>query len=490
MRHNNPPSAKLYKKIFQPLLLLILTLLSTQFWPKIFSYFGMTITINFAHIINYTLACFAWLFAAWIINGLIEVIFWDNLLEKRLKISVPSLIKDMVKVIIYFLIILAVSTNVFGTSINGFLAASGLIGLIVGLAVKNLIADLFNGLALNFDRPFDRGELITLQAGGGVPGVLKVLDTTWRTTRFETEGNDLLVVPNSKLGSMVITNLSKNSQGSFNLTVQVEAAVPTRRALRILEAAVKSAEGVLSTPSPQVVINAIKNNAVVYKIAYWLAPSKIQPSQVKHHISSNILHLFNLAGFSLNNETFSHIEEIKGHLGQPVTSEFFLSHVELFKNVSDADREMFAEILVTRHYSKGSTIVELGASGDSLFMVVEGLLNVYIHPTNEASFLLVGHLSSGEFFGEMSLLAGEPRSARIVAETDVILYEITKDSIAPLLETNPELIENFGRVIAERETRNQEKQLEALSLAERQAHYESIFQKIIRKIKRFFGFKT
>lgn len=488
MNTKDQASKKLFSKIFQPLLVLIIAIFISHYWTYLFSQAGIFVGNLATEIVSYALACILWIIIAWLANGLIDIFIWNSIFLNRLKINVPSLIKDIVLILIYFTAILFIVTYVFGSSVNGFLAASGLLGLVIGFAAKNLIADLFNGLALNFDHPFSRGELLTLQTSTHL-GPLKVIDTTWRTTRFETENNDVLVVPNSKLGAMVITNLSKNTKGKFYLTVNVQANIPTARILLLLESALKSSKGVLNTPEPFVLIHGIKNNAIIYRLSYWLEPSEILPSQVKHNISMSILRLFNLAGFMLFKDMFYPSEIIGPDLSQPIPPALFLPRIELFEHLSPSETETLVKNLSTRSYSKGSLIVECKSLGTSLFVVAEGLLNIRVPSTSETDFIRVGYLSSGDYFGEMSLLTGAPRTAEITAETDAILYEISREAIEPLLKGRPEFVEHLSQIIAQRETDNDEKKLSTLNSMEHKIEYESLSQQIARKIKNFFGFK-
>ena len=66
----------------------------------------------------------------------------------------------------------------------------------------------------------------------------------------------------------------------------------------------------------------------------------------------------------------------------------------------------------------------------------------------------MGRLTPGQFFGEMSLLTGEPRSATIEAATSAVVYEITKRDLETLIEGRPEIAATITHVVAERRTRN------------------------------------
>lgn len=480
------------KKIVRPLLLLIIAVLLQVYLPTLSNALGLTSKLHETKIFINIFDSIIWLLIAWLINNIIDFVLWDTILQNRLKITVPKLIKEIQKIIIFFIAILLITSQVFQTPITGFLAASGLISLLIGFAIRNLISDLFNGLALSFDRPFSQGELLQLQGiSPSIPisEVLKVLDTTWRTTRFETEYNDVLVVPNSKLATLTIINLSRNTKGNFKLTVSVEAEVPSSRVLNLLESSVLAAEGILTSPAPDVTISGLKGNAANYSVSYWIEPHKIRPSHAKHNISLNILRNFNQAGFQLKDENFSHTSLIEKDLNVPPAPEHFLKNISLFSKLSSEEKQNLVPQLIPHNYSKGATIVELGAAGNSLFLLVEGLLSVWVKPSEQTGMIKVGYIQSGEYFGEMSLLTGASRSAQVKAETNIFLYEVTKEAIQPLLEKRPELINELSEIIAIHEAVNLEKGQAALTLLEQQQLKESLAQKIANTIRDFFGFE-
>ena len=85
-----------------------------------------------------------------------------------------------------------------------------------------------------------------------------------------------------------------------------------------------------------------------------------------------------------------------------------------------------------------------------MYGLAEGLLEVLVdHPENDRH-ISVARLDPGAFFGEMSLLAGEPRSATVRAIAESAVYEIRRDTIMELLEARPEIGVTLSEVIARR----------------------------------------
>ena len=89
-----------------------------------------------------------------------------------------------------------------------------------------------------------------------------------------------------------------------------------------------------------------------------------------------------------------------------------------------------------------------------MYILVEGLLFVYADFDGTGKTTQVGRLTPGQFFGEMSLLTGEPRSATIEAATSAVVYEVTKRDLETLIEARPEIAETITQVVAQRRTRN------------------------------------
>ena len=79
--------------------------------------------------------------------------------------------------------------------IEGLLATSGIVALVLGLALQSTLADLFSGIALNIEDPFGAGDRITVD--GGNEG--QAIEINWRATRIRNRSGDTTVIPNSQI---------------------------------------------------------------------------------------------------------------------------------------------------------------------------------------------------------------------------------------------------------------------------------------------------
>jgi CRP-like cAMP-binding protein len=123
-----------------------------------------------------------------------------------------------------------------------------------------------------------------------------------------------------------------------------------------------------------------------------------------------------------------------------------LNTVEIFGSLSDRQRIELAEASRPSLYAAGEVIVHEGDEGSSMFVMSRGEATVTLLEAEGA----VARLRKGAFFGEMSLLTGEPRSATVIAATDCELLEIGGDAFRRIVLPDPELVERITSAVAAR----------------------------------------
>ena len=166
--------------------------------------------------------------------------------------------------------------------------------------------------------------------------------------------------------------------------------------------------------------------------------------------------------------------------------EGFLRRVSVFEPLDDNDIKALASSGRGWSFGRGERIVRQGEAGSSLFLIIEGRAGVHVRRSDNGADVTVGHLQAGDFFGEISLLTGEPRGASVVAETDLEVVEIQKENLLPMLENNPRIIEGLSRHLAERQLINEgffKEEREAEEVAAMRSTYSARF---LHSMKAFF----
>ena len=439
-----------------------------------------------------------WCTGGMLLNRLLGVFFWGGFALRFFPGGVPKLLIDVVSGIIYLLVFLAVVVFVFGYPLTGIWATSGVVGLVLGLALRNVILDVFIGLAVNFDRPYKIGDWVMVHGRRPFPEenvIGCILEINWRTTRLRTTDNNLVMVPNSVMGQKIITNFMVPGERSrFRLPFTLDFSVPPERALRVLEAAVRSAQGVLEEPkAPRVRINTVNEMGVEYEIRYWILPEKTSPSKARHRINQAVLEHLAQAGLTLAypKHDIYHEKMPTRHLDTASVDDRIelLDKVPLFSALQSEELRELAQRVDQRTYLSGESIIRRGDQGDSMFVLLEGLLAVQISVAEDDGKSReeeVTRIAPGQFFGEMSLLTGERRSATVLALTDTVVYEVRRDDLDHLLRKRPALAEAMSRALAVHQLRDAQIRSD-LSRQAREDQIRSTADRIINRMKVLFG---
>ncbi|MGE5455178.1 MAG: mechanosensitive ion channel family protein [Methylocystaceae bacterium] len=433
--------------------------------------------------IQYTAKCAIWFFSASLIGRAINLI-WNRVMQRRDKGVLPGVAQYLVFGLLYLLAFAGIWSNVFHRPVSGILAASGFMGLILGFALRSLIMDLFMGLTVNFDQPYRIGDFIMLNKER-MDG--QVIDISWRTTRLKTGDNNIVIIPNNVMSTMVITNFSRpSSESEMEIMFSFDFSVPIRDVKRIMHSSVVAlldTKGFLKHEEPKVRIKAIDPMGIQYKLKYWIDASKIGPGKSKDLVMDSIITNLQKSGISpaypktdsyyapMPAKTVDYRSE-KGRLA-------LLRQVDSLEQLEVEYLEMIASKMNLRYFNSGETLFHEGDPGDSLYIVVVGVLKVILNKNDTE--LVIAQITPGQFFGEMSMLTGEPRTATIRATTDVIAYEIHRDHLSEVFEKKPETVEIISTVIAGRQLSN-DKFNEKLSEKERDSQVESLAKQLWRRI--------
>ena len=126
------------------------------------------------------------------------------------------IVRRLVKVVLVILAIIIIIDN-FGYDVTSLIAGLGIGGLAFALAAKDMLANMFGGLAILTDKPFKLGDRIKIE---GYDGWIREIGL--RTTRMETLDGFQLVVPNAKVADSILENVSKENARKVKITIGVE----------------------------------------------------------------------------------------------------------------------------------------------------------------------------------------------------------------------------------------------------------------------------
>ncbi|MBD3167369.1 cyclic nucleotide-binding domain-containing protein, partial [bacterium] len=250
---------------------------------------------------------------------------------------------------------------------------------------------------------------------------------------------------------------------------------------------VLSADGVLSDPEPLVRFKGLSEWAADYLVVAAFdnyAEKYRYQEEVWNRIWEN-LHRAGIAPAIKRQEV--HMFEGVKERGLAVATDplTLLREIDIFSPFSEEQRQRLAETMQRVEFTADDTIFQQDDEGDSLFIVVEGVVKVTVK-TSARKSSDIARIGAGGFFGEMALLTGEARTATVTAVTDTVLYEITKEHIAPLLEAQPELSDSLSEVLARRKQATETRMRRGTS---KRRQKDDLYDKILSRIQSYFRLK-
>jgi small-conductance mechanosensitive channel len=430
---------------------------------------------NFEYLVISVFKSVWWVAAAWLFAG-----FFRAILVFKGQPRETRFLQDLVVGAVYITAVLAIVADVFDIPVSGLLAASGVIAIVLGLALQNTLGDVFSGVVLNLAKPYRPGDWIILD--GGMQG--RVVETDWRATHILTPDNDLAIIPNSIIAKTKLINASQPMQAhGLTIVVRLEPTVAPSAGSAALVAALLSCNQILQTPAPTVTVRALDAVAAEYEIQYFVEMIEQGPAAQSE--------LFDLV--------FRHCASAGIRLAPPTTSPALLpprvvpsdaantprrllDRLPIFARLSEDERIQLAPKMKRRTYKSGDVLVEQGSVAQALFILSAGVLvAVQNHAATKEEAM---RLAPGDSFGEAGLLAGVATMFTIKALTKATVYEISKVDLAPILKERPTIAAELGEILAQRQAIGKARLEE---FAERSNPDENLATRLGQRVKDLFG---
>ena len=415
--------------------------------------------------------------------ALLDRYLWDAYFERKRHATIPQFLRQVVALFIYLIALLVVLSVVYHaqTELKGLLAGSGIAAIVLGFATQDLFGGIIAGIALQISRPYKVGDWLNIQ-----DRFAEVMEINWRSTRLRTNDGIYLDIPNYTIARGTIINLHYPTQvHAMRLRVGVEYQTPPNRVKDALLRATSSADGVMREPGPKVFVMDFAESAVIYEIKFWMG-NHAAYNDVCDAIRTNIWYEFKRQRImipfpirTLHLERRQKRAVPEGH----DEARAILRGEPLFDCMDDAQLENVLHSARFNRYGRGERIIEEGASGDSMFIMLRGVAHVCV--SRNGDDIRLGHMRSGDCFGEMSLLTGEPRSATIRAEHDCEVMEIRKEVMSEILHQSPQCLTQLSDLLAKRKLEGQGILKDALKPEEqekKESEYRASFLKRLRTV--------
>ncbi|WHZ15768.1 MAG: mechanosensitive ion channel family protein [Nitrospira sp.] len=388
----------------------------------------------------------AWLGASFFLFTILDHLIIGEWLIDRGQRYIPDIVRHLLigaEVVAAGVLILWL---VMGINLVALVALPTVAAAMVGVALKDTLTRFFSGIELG--KIVKIGDWITVLDREGIVTHIGMEHVT-----LLTRTQDLVSLPNDLVIQSGVTNFTRPTTTHL-CSVYVEAAyrtAPDQVCATLIEAA-SSVPGVATDPKPVAMVTAFNESGIQYRIKFPILDYGRYPI-IESLVRTYIWHAFVRKGIEIpfpqrvvhnivDGDTAPKEQSIARIIAQ-------LTAVDFLAMLDTKQIEVLAREARWESYLIGERVVRQGEPGAVLYVIVSGQADVRLEQGGLSS--TVTTLSSGQFFGEMSLLTGEPRSATVVAATELSVVAVGKDALMRIVEDDRRLLERIGEVVARRQ---------------------------------------
>ncbi len=409
----------------------------------------------------------------------------------RAGVRIPRIVQDVVTATAVGLTGLTLASAA-GIEVTSVLATSAVVTVVIGFALQDTLGNVFAGLALQADDSIRLGDWITVGEHTG-----RVTEMRWRYTAIETRNWETLFIPNAVLTKQQVLVLGRRTGQRDQLRRWVYFNVDFRYQPSDVTACVAEAlnsapiDNVALQPPPNCILMGFEPSYCKYAVRYWLTDLAVDDptdSVVRTRIYFALkrmgIPLAIPAGALFMTKEGARRRKEKTSADASKRREV-IEQIRLFAALDDADKSELAASLRYAPFARGEIMTREGATAHWLYIIIEGEASIRV-TTSGGTQLEVGRSKAGSFFGEMSLMTGEPRAATVVALSDVECYRLDSEAFQRVLERRPELVESLAGMLAERRLQLEQAR-EKSARPSQPAELAHTTQQFVQKMRRFFG---
>ncbi|MFH0798896.1 MAG: mechanosensitive ion channel family protein [Pseudomonadota bacterium] len=416
---------------------------------------------------------------------LLFFIFAESVYKWRRHDAIPKITRDLFLTVSYAIIVIVVLSTRGGVNLVGLITTSAVLTAVIGLAAQNALGNLFASLSIQLEKPFRIGDWIQYKEFIG-----KVTGVGWEATRLSTFEDETVIIPNLDISKSVIRNYSiPTTRHAMKIEVGVEYGARPNLVREILLGVCGQEPAVLKVPSPVVRIANYGDFAITYQMRFFYEDYGNSPD-VRAAVMNRVWYALRRHNiripFPVRDMQLKHVErrfEAKGQAELRASAVSKLSGVPILKPLAPDAMDSIAGHMAIEEYGDGEAIVRQGDAGDSLYIIHRGACDVEVSaaagPTAK-----IATLAPSAFFGEMSLLTGEPRSATVRAKGDTTVFSIGKEIFRDILVAQPEIFGELARALASRQTETAE------IVGRQREEQDRHASRLLVRIKSFFGMAT
>jgi small-conductance mechanosensitive channel/CRP-like cAMP-binding protein len=375
----------------------------------------------------------------WLLGARVLVSVMTFTLNHNRRWREARLFPDLTAAAIYTAAVSVVLIAVLALPIGGLIATSGVLAIVLGLALQNTLADVFAGIAFGIESPFNVGDRISL--GDRIEGT--VVQMNWRSIRILTDGDDVAIVPNSVVAKSDIVNRSFPTRiRSAFIELSCPATSSPERVIDTLQQATLLCPTIVPVPLSSAALTRLGSTECRYRVNFSVSDTE-HLSTTKDQLLRHARRQLYYSGLYFSG-VVQDVRTLEEGTVRPSPVLPLLKDITLFEALQAQQLVDLAAHTKPRSLEPGEVLFTQGGTEATLFVVVSGIIEVSQH-TAVSGQQTTGFIGAGAYIGEVSLLTGAPYAATATARTPCKLYGLDCYVLKPLLAANTDLYAEFDR---------------------------------------------
>jgi small-conductance mechanosensitive channel/CRP-like cAMP-binding protein len=408
-------------------------------------------------LVDHALNFAAYLGMALILLKAFDLLVIESMLIDKKGLYFPRILRLVIIVIGLAITSLILLRTVLGINVVALVAVPTVLTAVLGFAMKDTLERLVSGIILG--RLIHEGDWVTLMGNEG-----RVASITLGHITLTTREGDAIIIPNNVVAHNQIQNHTRPFE-RFATHIEVEADYSHRplEVQRIMIDAARAVHGVASDPSPVCYTQTFRESGIEYKLKFWINDLNQRP-HIESEVRSYVWYAFQRNAIQIpypqrviRTASMPDDEAVSAQRIAAIHQQ--LQQIDFLKTLGSDELDELAKSSETRTYLPKEAIVHQGDPGTELFIVTTGEAEVLVNMNGKPS--RVATLKEGQFFGEMALLTGEPRSATVRAVSQTCVLVVSKSAMSRLFAADPGLIEQISGILTERQSQLSTKREEA-----------------------------
>lgn len=356
--------------------------------------------------------------------------------------------------------LLIILMQITGINLASFAVILGGLGIGIGLGLQEITRNFVSGLTMLLDRSIKVGNFIEIYDLSGYVREISLLFTIIRTR----DGADV-IVPNTDMVLKKVVNWSFDTpKGRIKVPVYFARENDPLLVTEALLKAVDQTAEILKDPAPKVMFWDFEERRLSFEIWVWIERFDREPF-VRSNLNFNIEYQVRQYGLLLNYNEMT-VRPFKDFRIAPLISPIrdMLRQVTYFQSLSDVELRHLIEIGQRQRLTPGQILFEEGDPGDAFYIILEGSVEIYLPHLNRH----LTNLHQSQFFGELALILGIPRTAAVRATEDTLLFAIRQEAFQGLMQQYPDFSEALMQELDKHQTElaQRQEELRALGLVD------------------------